>query len=1174
MNPGQRIDRFQIERLLGRGGMAEVYLARDTQLARWVALKRLRGGRGDATSTVRFLREARFASSFHHPCAVVVYDIFEHEDQPYIAMEFVEGRTLRSLVGDASVPAGRRLRWIVDAARALGAAHRAGLVHRDVKPHNIMVTDDGRVKVLDFGIARIDRALGAPHPIDVEDDSLPGITQTGAIVGTPLYSSPEQLSGQPVDSRSDQFSWALTAYELLCGYLPWRRRDAMTVLAQLVADDVPSMGERIAEIVAEARDPANRVSDPTMRASDPGQSGPPPPPDPVLFEGVPLGVEPVIACALARDPERRFPTIDDAADALEEYAEDPRSTALQGRGGRAALVSIPPPPGTPGSSSTPKKSSDRIGRAPHHRKGARDGQEGSASDAARSGPASRRVPLGASAADAGPVSVRSPTLRNGVSAIVAPTPPHPTPPSAATPVAISSVAPPSSPISDPSEKTAGGPPEVAPFDPRSSSPTLRASGTPPAAPRTPWWRKPAAIAAFVAIGGTALMAGLVRVIEASQPGPAAPSVGSSAAPAPVEVARVSCVAAEVRGSIAAPDAARILGSAACVRLAVELGLDWSTRPSDAARSRPPLGDAVPTPRSPSNAEDPALSVIIDATSAPVRATLSIGGVESNGLGSKPLDAIRSAVGPLASGLRAAGWGAAGRAGAAEGRSSDAGRAAWGAASQESAARALREVRRAGLFLSADPRADLSRWAEEEPRSPWPWLLFASAGNSGDPSAALGRSRALPVPEGLPSERADLVQGLLSARAPSAPGESAEGLRKLRRAFVLAPEDAEIEAALAIALFRAGRTDEAMPVARRLAARGSRASMAALVVSADVDTDPQWATERGKLLDAIEAWLPESRMWPSRVRYELSAGRVDEASGCIEEGALLGLPVTARTGDLGRATIALSRLDARRARELVRPLVMSPDPFISSESARLLAQSFLLEGKVSDAETEIARDIERQVALGNESLQAARYAWLLSIRRRLGQPAPAFIDPAKLRVLAEGLLTHEDPNALALLAELSAAQIESGAERPAAGEQLLARAESFATRATQGDGAAHDAILLSTAPIAGLVHNARRALEWHRSLARAPHAARLPHMLALGRLCEQGGDAACAEASFREVARSPWIVDGLDYVVARLRLADLIEKRDPTEAASLRDPISKLLVGADADVVRLLSRRSR
>lgn len=821
-------------------------------------------------------------------------------------------------------------------------------------------------------------------------------------------------------------------------------------------------------------------------------------------------------------------------------------------------MSIPPPAAGPGSSSTPKKGSG-SGRTPQRRlvAGARDAQDGSAGGAARSGPASLRAAI-EGGSDAGPVSVRSPTLRNGAAGDAAPTPPRvtppsaTTPPSAATPVAISSVAPPSPSAPEVPEKTAAGLLDPPPYDPRSSSPTLRASGTPPSALRAPWWKKPAAVAGFVAIGGTALMAGLVRVIEVSQPAGSGALAGASAAPAPatafVEVPRVLCGAAELRGSIAAPDAARILGSAACVRLAVELGVDWVPRSSTSAAS-------------PSSAPDPALRVIVDATSSPVVATLSLGAIEARGEGSKPIDAIQAAVAPLAASIRSPAW-------------TSAARAEWGASSQESAARALREVRRAGLFLSADPRADLSRWAEEEPRSPWPWLLFAGAGHSGDPSASLGRSRVLPLPDGLPPERVDLVQGLLFARAPSAPGESAEGLRKLRRAFVLAPEDTEIEASLAIALFRVGRTDEAMPVARRLASRGARASMAALVAAADMDSDPQWIAERGRLLDAIEAWLPESRMWPSRVRYELSAGRVQEATKCIEAGALLGLPVTARTGDLGRAAIALEELDAKRAREVVRPLVMSPDPLISSEAARLLVQAFLLEGRVSDAETEIARDIERQIALGNESLQAARYAWLLSIRRRLGQPAPAFIDPAKVRALAEGLLAHEDPNAVALLAELYVMLIDAGTERSAAGEALLARVESAATHSTQGDGAARDAILMATAPLAALVHGSRRALEWHRSLTRAPHAARLPHMLALGQLCERGGDAACAEASYREVARSPWAVDGLDYIAARLRLSDLVEKSDPSEAARLRDPITKLLVGADPAVVRLLSRLSR
>src|SRR5262245_14330857 len=122
--PGTRIDRFVIERLLGRGGMAEVYAARDTHLRRLVALKRLRSDRADAAATARLLREARAASSFEHLGAVVVYDVFEHEGSAYMSMELVSGRTLRSYIGDPSVRIERRLRWLIDVARTLGAAHR------------------------------------------------------------------------------------------------------------------------------------------------------------------------------------------------------------------------------------------------------------------------------------------------------------------------------------------------------------------------------------------------------------------------------------------------------------------------------------------------------------------------------------------------------------------------------------------------------------------------------------------------------------------------------------------------------------------------------------------------------------------------------------------------------------------------------------------------------------------------------------------------------------------------------------------------------------------------------------------------------------------------------------------------------------------------------------------
>ncbi len=218
---GDRFDRYVIEELLGEGGMAQVYRARDPRLHRRVALKILRKSDEPETAsraTGLVLREARASAALDHPNAVAVFDVGEAQELLFIAMELVKGKSLRSFVNDASVPWDIKLRWMVDAARALGAAHDKGLVHRDVKPENIMVRDDGVVKVLDFGIAK--RTIVDVSLTGTADETF---TQSiaGGILGTPWYLSPEQLRGEVVDGRADQFSWAVTTYELLTGKLPW-----------------------------------------------------------------------------------------------------------------------------------------------------------------------------------------------------------------------------------------------------------------------------------------------------------------------------------------------------------------------------------------------------------------------------------------------------------------------------------------------------------------------------------------------------------------------------------------------------------------------------------------------------------------------------------------------------------------------------------------------------------------------------------------------------------------------------------------------------------------------------------------------------------------------------------------------------------------------------------------
>jgi serine/threonine-protein kinase len=254
LRPGDTFDRYVIEAPLGEGGMGEVYQARDTRLHRRVALKLLR--REGAADTAawqramdRMLREARAAAALSHPHTVAIYDIGEMDGAPYLAMEFIDGVTLRQLIaGSSSSP--RRLSWLVDVARALSAAHREGLVHRDIKPENVMLRDDGMIKVLDFGIARrmrlgLDTRGSTLREADLEPPSSrkgDTLTGEGVMVGTPAYMAPEQLRGDSVDARTDQFGWGVLAYELLTGKIPFGPNlDGVRLLSAILADDPPSL---------------------------------------------------------------------------------------------------------------------------------------------------------------------------------------------------------------------------------------------------------------------------------------------------------------------------------------------------------------------------------------------------------------------------------------------------------------------------------------------------------------------------------------------------------------------------------------------------------------------------------------------------------------------------------------------------------------------------------------------------------------------------------------------------------------------------------------------------------------------------------------------------------------------------------------------------------------------
>jgi serine/threonine-protein kinase len=226
---GARFARYTIEASLGDGGMGQVYRAFDVKLQRRLALKILIKNEGQSPgeedrSAALILREARAAAALHHPNVVTVFEVDAHDGVPYMTMEFVPGRSLRSLVGHPDVPLEQRIRWLLDIAKALAAAHQAGIVHLDMKPENVIVRDDGVAKVLDFGIARRGSQGGDGSQTSATDptepDALAPITK-GPVAGTPRYMAPEHVRHQDLDGRTDQFAWGVLAFELLTGRYPW-----------------------------------------------------------------------------------------------------------------------------------------------------------------------------------------------------------------------------------------------------------------------------------------------------------------------------------------------------------------------------------------------------------------------------------------------------------------------------------------------------------------------------------------------------------------------------------------------------------------------------------------------------------------------------------------------------------------------------------------------------------------------------------------------------------------------------------------------------------------------------------------------------------------------------------------------------------------------------------------
>ncbi|MGP4058352.1 Stk1 family PASTA domain-containing Ser/Thr kinase [Mycobacterium sp. 4D054] len=269
--PKHLSDRYEVGEILGFGGMSEVHLARDLRLHRDVAIKVLRADLArDPSFYLRFRREAQNAAALNHPAIVAVYDTGEAETPtgplPYIVMEYVDGVTLRDIVhSDGPMPPQRAIEVIADACQALNFSHQHGIIHRDVKPANIMISKTGAVKVMDFGIARALADAGNP------------VTQTAAVIGTAQYLSPEQARGVKVDARSDVYSLGCVLYEVLTGEPPFVGDSPVAVAYQHVREDPVPPSQRHSGISPEldavvlkalAKNPDNRYQTAAEMRSD------------------------------------------------------------------------------------------------------------------------------------------------------------------------------------------------------------------------------------------------------------------------------------------------------------------------------------------------------------------------------------------------------------------------------------------------------------------------------------------------------------------------------------------------------------------------------------------------------------------------------------------------------------------------------------------------------------------------------------------------------------------------------------------------------------------------------------------------------------------------------------------------------------------------------------------
>ncbi len=298
LSSGTKLGPYEIQSLIGAGGMGEVYRAKDARLDRTVAIKILPASfSADPDRMQRFAQEARAAAALNHPNILSIFDIGDERRSPYVVSELLEGETLRERLRNGALSIRKAIEYGLQVARGLAAAHEKGIVHRDLKPENLFITSDGRVKILDFGLAKLTR----PEAVSGADaPTVHGVTEPGLIMGTAGYMSPEQVRGQAADPRSDIFAFGAILYEMISGKRAFHGESSADTMSAILKEEVPELSE-------------------TAR-------------------NVPAGLERIVRHCLEKNPSQRFHSAGDLAFDLESLTEISATSSKSGAQAAVAQV--------------------------------------------------------------------------------------------------------------------------------------------------------------------------------------------------------------------------------------------------------------------------------------------------------------------------------------------------------------------------------------------------------------------------------------------------------------------------------------------------------------------------------------------------------------------------------------------------------------------------------------------------------------------------------------------------------------------------------------------------------------------------------------------------------------------------------------------------------------------